>query len=67
MITEENKQKRQSRMTLPFLPKIICKIYFLKNFFRPYIPSPSRPVASKIIVAGSGTEAGGVELGIGSS
>jgi hypothetical protein len=55
MITEGNKQKRQSPMTLPFPFSSYIVIYFLKNFFLPYPASPSNPEPRRSIVAGSGT------------
>jgi hypothetical protein len=55
MITEGNKQKRQSQMTLPFHSLNQIKIYFLKNFFLPYPASPINPEPRRSIVEGSGT------------
>src|SRR4030042_4976828 len=54
MITKGNKQKRQSRTTLPKEVKEEW-IYFLKNFFLPYPASPINPEPRRSMVAGSGT------------
>jgi Phage integrase, N-terminal SAM-like domain len=53
MITEENKQKRQSQMTLPFPSSNYKSIYFLNFLLNPQ--SPSNPEPRSNMVAGSGT------------
>jgi hypothetical protein len=55
MITEENKQQRQSPfLTLPLLFLNCIWIYLLKSFFLAYPASPINPEPRRNIVAGSG-------------
>jgi len=55
MITEGDKQKRQSLNDPAFFFPNSILIYFLKNFFLPYPASPSNPEPRRSKVAGSGT------------
>jgi hypothetical protein len=56
IITERNKQKRQSPLTLPLESWEKKGVYFVeKNLLSPYNTTPSNPEPRRSIVEGSGT------------